>query len=143
MNPHYLKFWGSITNTTLIKKEFPTSDLWFETEALRSEAKRRIEEIAKITGEFAAFSDGYDPLHQRTIARMTMVLPDGSSYPYEYDFGYCYPVHSAEFMFTEGNYSCDCNKSAFLSETYPEVKEFDCGDTIELRDFTVELTLDS
>jgi hypothetical protein len=42
-------------------------------------------------------------------------------------------------MFEEGNYSCDCNKSLFLSEKYAEIEEWDCGDKIELKNLTVSL----
>ena len=38
------------------------------------------------------------------------------------------------YMYTEGNYSCDCNKSLFWlrSQQMDEENELDCGDTMEL-----------
>jgi hypothetical protein len=37
------------------------------------------------------------------------------------------PKHAAEYMYTEGNYSCDCNRSIFVG-----LPEMPCGNTIEL-----------
>lgn len=74
----------------------------------------------------------------RTIAKMNLVYK-GTEYPFEYDFGYGYPIESAEFMFQDGNYACDCNRSIFLHEAYPEVPEKDCGHTIIDKDFEVLL----
>lgn len=73
----------------------------------------------------------------RTIAHMTFIMPDGRELPYAYDFGHDYPEDSARFMFTDGNYSCDCNRSLFLAKFYEGVEEMDCGDTIQMRDFKV------
>lgn len=37
------------------------------------------------------------------------------------------------FQWTEGNYSCDCNKSLFIALSCDEdFPEFDCGETIDL-----------
>lgn len=41
----------------------------------------------------------------------------------------------------EGNYSCDCNRSLFLTKKYDlfaEMGEFDCGDEIELKAITIK-----
>lgn len=72
----------------------------------------------------------------KTIARMVLVC-NGREYPYEYDFGFAYPVDTARFMWESGNYSCDCNKSLFLSRVYPEVVVTDCGNEIEVKNLTV------
>ena len=54
-------------------------------------------------------------------------------YKFVYDFGQGYSFEGAEFMFTEGNYSCDCNKSVFIRQfcdkDFPEMK---CGEKIKL-----------
>lgn len=43
---------------------------------------------------------------------------------------------SMEYMFEDGNYSCDCNRSLFIQrqcdEDFPDMK---CGDTIEMVSF--------
>ena len=57
-----------------------------------------------------------------------------------YNFGYEYPAESAEFMFTLGNYSCDCNRSTLIREQHGEdsVPDLDCGWDIELLDYHIE-----
>ena len=79
--------------------------------------------------------------HKDTVACLTF-LYDGNEYYYEYNFGKEYPEESAEFMWEEGNYSCDCNRSSFLAEKYDvfkEMDEFDCGEDIELVDIKIDL----
>lgn len=57
------------------------------------------------------------------------------------DFGEGYNPETAEWMFTEGNYSCDCNRSLFIRRQHGEhvMPELDCGDEIELIDYHIEL----
>ena len=81
----------------------------------------------------------------RTVVHMKLIF-EGTPYKYTMDFGYGYPPSSAEYMWFEGNYSCDCNKRLFLARTYPEDlgylsddPENPCTDTIEVEDFTIEL----
>lgn len=72
-----------------------------------------------------------------TIAKMVLVY-DTIPYPYEYNFGYGYSEEAAHYMFEDGNYSCDCNRSMFLKSKYGNIiKELDCGHTIQLEDFRV------
>jgi hypothetical protein len=48
---------------------------------------------------------------------------------------------SADFMFTDGNYGCDCNKSLFIGyHCDPNFPEMGCGDKIEL--ISLEVTQD-
>lgn len=51
-----------------------------------------------------------------------------------------YLEEDAIWMFTEGNYSCDCNRSMFIRQQFGEdaVPELPCGDTIELLDYHIE-----
>lgn len=48
--------------------------------------------------------------------------------------------NTAEYMFTEGNYSCDCNKNLFLADAAQESSAWDhdndCGDKIKLKRLT-------
>lgn len=54
-------------------------------------------------------------------------------YNFVYDCGYEYPKESALFMFTDGNYSCDCNKSLFIIRNCDRnFKELACGNEIKL-----------
>ena len=51
-----------------------------------------------------------------------------------------YPAESAEFMFLQGNYSCDCNRSRFIRRQWGEdaMPELDCGCEIKLLDYHIE-----
>ena len=77
--------------------------------------------------------------HKRTIFVGTFTYKD-REYILHYDFGYEYPEDSAVFMFTTGNYACDCNRSLFIRAEYGEnvMPELDCGDEIELIGYRFE-----
>lgn len=51
-----------------------------------------------------------------------------------------YPEDAAIWMFTQGNYSCDCNRSLFIRQQFGEnaIPELSCGDQIELIDYRIE-----
>jgi hypothetical protein len=57
-------------------------------------------------------------------------------------FRYEYPTEAAEYMFTEGNYSCPCSISIFIREQYGEdvIPKLSCedDDKIELIDYHIE-----
>jgi hypothetical protein len=87
----------------------------------------------------------------RTIASLTLVVGD-AEYPMEYDFGFGYDAEGAHYMFEDGNYACDCNRSLFLRRLYGDVPGLPdaneemrlgdfvpskCGDTIRMKDFRV------
>src|SRR5262245_42653264 len=42
-----------------------------------------------------------------TWVDVTLRLPDGTEHTYCQSFGYGYPEHSVQFMYEDGNYSCD------------------------------------
>lgn len=69
----------------------------------------------------------------------TMVfIYEGKEYPYEYDFNVMYPEYAAHYMFEDGNYSCDCNRSGFIYSKYGKViPDLPCGHTIQMKDFKV------
>jgi hypothetical protein len=139
---YYLGFRGQITNDNLVERYLGIKerDFWFPTSNDRSEFKAKLIGFAETHKVTIAFKEEEgNQVRFRTIARMVMALPDGREFPYEYDFGYDFGEDSARFMFFDGNYSCDCNKTIFLSEKHPEIEEWDCGDKIELRDFKVSL----
>ena len=60
-------------------------------------------------------------------------------YTVHYDFGKDYNKESAKWMFLEGNYSCDCNRSLFIRREYGEdaIPEFDCGKEIKLLSYQI------
>lgn len=138
---YHLKFWGGIENDGLATAKFgPERDFWFATPEERARFKAEVSLFAHAAGQIVCFGEHEGPLAlKRTIAKMTLTH-DGKRYPYEYDFGYGYPAHGAEFMFFDGNYGCDCNRSLFLGRAYPDarIEELECGDSIGVEDFEVE-----
>ena len=77
--------------------------------------------------------------HKRTIFVGTFKYQD-KEFVLHYDFGYEYSEDDAIYCFTEGNYSCDCNRSLFIQYEYGKdaIPELDCGDEIELLDYHFE-----
>ena len=53
--------------------------------------------------------------HKRTIFVADLKYKD-MVYTIHCDFGYEYPEEEAIFMFEDGNYSCDCNRSLFIQD---------------------------
>lgn len=77
--------------------------------------------------------------HKKTIFVETFRYKE-KEYVLHYDFGYEFPEKSAIYLFTEGNYSCDCNRSLFIQREYGEdaIQELDCGEEIELVEYHIE-----
>lgn len=140
---YYLGFWGQINNDDhrWIERDLGIfeKNFWFSTKPERDAFREKLIACAKNHNSCIAFSEkeGFD-VRFRTIAQMTLRLSDGRAFPFSYDFGYGYPIDGAHFMFFEGNWSCDCNLSAFLSGAGYDVPEMDCGDSIVIEDFKVE-----
>jgi hypothetical protein len=130
MKQYLAHFWGEFLQKNGLHSQY----VWFNTE------EECDDYIAYMTGKADHANMGlvYDKVSNahielRTIAKMTFKY-DGTLYPFEYDFGFGYPIDSAEYMFKDGNYSCDCNRADFL-----ELSEMDCGNKIELIKFEVVL----
>lgn len=71
-------------------------------------------------------------LPQRTVAIVSLRHKE-HTYVFEFNFGSDYPAESARYMFKEGNYACDCNRSLFIQQAgNPDFNEFGCGHEIEL-----------
>jgi len=108
---------------------------WFASPEDRERFKAKLPYSSLVTSDEDPedFSGNRCNTHKRTIAVMVFRLPSGEEKAFEYDFGYGYPAHSAEYMFEDGNYSCDCSRSSFLGlETMP------CGETIQMVSFDIE-----
>ena len=77
--------------------------------------------------------------HKRTIFVADLKYKD-MVYTIHCDFGYEYPEEEAIFMFEDGNYSCDCNRSLFIQDEYGEnaIQELDCGEEIEMLNYHLE-----
>lgn len=73
-----------------------------------------------------------------TKAAMTLTY-NGTEYPIEYDFQRRITADDAHFIWTAGNWSCDCHRSDVL----PIPEELQCGNTITMKDFVVISAEDS
>ena len=80
-----------------------------------------------------------DMSHKRTIFIGTFKYED-KEFVLHYDLGYEYEEESAIFYFTEGNFSCDCNRSLAIRWEYGDdaIPELRCGEDIELTDYHIE-----
>lgn len=77
--------------------------------------------------------------HKRTIFVGTFKYK-GKEFVLHQDMGPEYPEDSAIFMFTDGNYGCDCNRSLFIQREHGEdaIPDLGCGCEIELVDYHFE-----
>ena len=138
---YHLSYWGEVNNDNWIERDLgiEEKDFWFGTKKDHNEFKAKLEAVADAHEVIIAFAEHEgDDVRKRTVARMVLTLPDGRSFSFDYDFGYGYSSEAAEYMFEDGNYACDCNRSIMLSKLHPEVVEMDCGDAILMSDFVVE-----
>jgi hypothetical protein len=131
---YMLHTWGGFYNAEHAAKHgLKGGYFWFDTAKERDDYLKNLQAIEKrLSAHALAFttSEG-DNTRLRTVAEMTLIH-DWKSYDFEYDFGYAFDHESARFMFTNGNYSCDCNLSSFLRRKHPEFPELSCGVTIEI-----------
>jgi hypothetical protein len=56
---------------------------------------------------------------------------EGKSYTLHPDFDYD-EFDQADFVWTDGNFACDCNRSIFINEINDSFPLLECGDTIKL-----------
>lgn len=77
--------------------------------------------------------------HKRTIFVGTLEYHN-KQFVIHRDFGYDFPEKQAIFMFTEGDNSCDCNKSLAIQREYGEsaIPLLNCGSEIDLIDYHIE-----
>ena len=45
--------------------------------------------------------------------------------------------HYNMFWWEDGNGACDCNRSIFIREQFPDFPELQCGHTIDLEDYEI------
>jgi len=136
---YYLKWWGGSEDK--IKAAFPDieQDMFFATEEERALTLSIIKRYQK-HGLATTTREGTD-VRRRTIAHVETEYyqDDGAveTYQFEYDFGYSYPVNSAIYMFTQGNYSCSCNLSRFIQEKNPSFPDLECDGHLHLSALTI------
>lgn len=141
--PYHLHYWGGVQNDRWIERDLgiTKTDFWFDTRAERAEFKKKLSRVADNRKQIIVFAEYEGPMcKKRTVARMRMRLADGRVFGLSYNFGFGFPEDVARYMFESGNYSCDCNRGAFLDMAYglPELADLDCGDAITMDDFAVE-----
>ena len=138
---YHLHYWGDVENERCIERDLGIlqKDFWFPLLEAREALKQRLLDVANAHQCCIVFAEheGYDT-HLCTAARMEFTLPDGRVFHHEYDFGYGYAPDDAEFMFSDGDLYCDCNRANMLHRAGHEVPEFECGSTIKMTNFTVE-----
>jgi hypothetical protein len=143
MYEYLLTFWGSLQDTGTIEREFGSSECnyWFASAAERARMEARLYALAAETKSkvVVAKYEGTST-RLRTIAKIVFVY-NGVEYKIEQDFGFGYPPESALYMFEEGNFSCDCNRSIFIGEQNPHFPsgELECGDEITMKYIDVVL----
>lgn len=126
---YFLKFWGGAAKAIAAELGTDESNWWFKTPEEREALLARIKKFDDL-GLVCVQEDG--PMsHKRTVASVVFKY-DGHTYVTQQDFGYEYPDDSVHYMYEDGNYSCDCNRSTFIQEIDPEFPHMDCGHTIEL-----------
>ncbi len=130
----YLHFWGSINNEGLSDKEISKSrDFWFPDPETRDKYKKRIKDIADKHDRIVMFSE-YNGVQSHCRAVVFVIYEyKGIEYPFVYNgFRYGFPLNSAEYIFLEGNNSCDCCISEFIG-----FEEFECGNIIKIKELNV------
>jgi len=130
MTEYYLGFWGGAEET--IEKELGIKErnFWFKTAEEKEKFKESLRRFSDLGLMF--HEEEGELNHKRTVAIVKLKYKE-KIYKFEYDFGYEYPESGVLFMFEEGNYSCDCNKSLFIKQHCDKnFKELVCGDKIEL-----------
>jgi len=77
--------------------------------------------------------------HKRTIYVGKYKYND-KKFTLRHDLGYDFPEDRAKFLFTGGNYACDCNISILAREQYGNdfMPELECGNAIELLKYHIE-----
>jgi len=136
-----LYFWGQIENDNLIEKELGIKEknFWFSSAEDREAMRQKLNAVADKHNVMIVFAE----YEGRTVRMRTVAKPvfefEGKQYPLSVDFGYGFPAESAEYMFDDGNYSCDCNRSTFIQRKFPEFSEMGCGDKIKMVSLDIAL----
>lgn len=136
-----IKTWGGFYNDeNKAKHGLSEGSFWFDNEPERNRFLSNLKSIeAEYNAKYLAYAlfEGHGT-RLETIAMMTLVY-QGVEYPFSYDFGFGYDPESARYMFEDGNYSCDCNRSLFLNRELDGIfPELTCGNEIEMKDFKIE-----
>lgn len=127
----HLFLWGGAA-----QKAGMEGDFWFAA----ADVRQAVIGMLELNADMPLFYQTHDgpEAHLRTVCDAIFVYKDWV-YPITYDFGIGYPEEGARYMFEDGNYACDCNRSNIIRRTYPDFPEMGCGGEIFLRAFTTRL----
>lgn len=136
MSEYFLKFWGGAEKAIEEAYGITQRNHYFPTKQQRDDFKAALEKFGHLG---LVFDEKEGALtHKRTIAVMVFEF-DGHQYIHESDFGFEYEPEAAAYMFRDGNYACDCNRSLFILQDGHDFPEMECGDRIKLLSFKIEL----
>ena len=142
MKEYMAHIWGGAWNkdaNTSIEKDLGIKEgyHYFKTKEERDRFLKLIKQYSS-QGLVWDLREG-EMTHKRTIFVADLKYKD-MVYTIHCDFGYEYPEEEAIFMFEDGNYSCDCNRSLFIQDEYGEnaIQELDCGEEIEVLSYHLE-----
>jgi hypothetical protein len=143
---YFLYFWGGAEE--IIKKELNLTDsnFWFQTKEDRQQFLNKLKKYSHL-GLALDLQESDNFTHKRTIAKIKLKYNE-KIYEYEHNFGYEYKEDDVLWMYEEGNYSCDCNRSLFI-EWYcdPDFNKnngnnkdecMSCGEKIKLISLDIE-----
>lgn len=136
MKEYYVKYRGGAEDFLKEKLGVTELDFWFDTEQERLAHVKDVNSLVKGVGRIVHDTKEGEDLDYKTVVEMNLVYKE-TAYPYVYDFGYGYKCSSAEYMFMEGNYACDCNLSSFIGESDEDFPELCCGNEIVITDFKI------
>ena len=131
--------WNPNANPSIKKDTGITEGYHYFTDELEKNSFIELLNIPKYKKQGLVYTVDYGEMsHKRTIFVGTFKYRD-KEYILDYDFGYEFPEDQALYMFTDGNYGCDCNRSSFLRCMYgDEIPDLGCGWEIELLDYRFE-----
>jgi hypothetical protein len=141
---YLLRFWGrdaDLAVERLTVPAIPETDennpvrlAWFATAGERDAAELALRDLCIVHDR----KDGPDS-HKMTFANVTLVH-EGREYRFRQDFGCGYPPSAVAFMYEDGNFACDCNRSLFIQrECAPDFPFLECGDAIALLGLEIQL----
>ena len=138
MKEFYVKYWGQAEYFLEKKLGVYELDFWFSSKRELNDHINMVNRLCKGVGTIVHATYEGDDVRYKTIVEMDLITPYGNHH-YTYDFGYGYSCSSAEFMFLEGNYACDCNLSNFIRNDLSVIDfpDLDCGDEITIENFKI------
>lgn len=139
---YVLHVWGGFFQNEQVKKypELLKNWYFFDTEL---EAEKKFGELSETRNIFEGNTglvhsvSPYKKGTGSTFVKMNLVY-NGVEYSHLDDCGFGYTEEDIKFMYYDGNYSCDCNKSIFINREHGNIiNELECGDKIKIKDFEV------